>query len=259
MQKNRGDSGLETFGQKRQCSPVPRGIVISDLHLFSVRSDGERRLASLHESLIATDVIVLNGDTFDFRWSRYRNEEETVAISLDWLRRFISAYPDAALHFICGNHDCLAAFTQHLDGLEGERPSFRWHETHLRIGRHLFIHGDCAHRCMDAAGFGRYRMAWENDRQRHRWLGHGYRAVDRMGITGLAHRMHFRPRRTLERLVWYLDRAVPDWKASTSDCYFGHTHLPFQCRIHEGVRFHNTGCAIAGGRFQPGWFEFPDS
>ncbi|MEK7950698.1 metallophosphoesterase [Luteolibacter soli] len=230
------------------------GIVISDLHLLSVRSVGEQRLASIRDDLAAADVIVFNGDTFDFRWSHFGNEERSVEVALDWLRLFAAAHPRAAVHFICGNHDCLDAFTRRLGDLVEACPSLRWHETHLQLGSHLFVHGDCAHQRMDAAGLGRYREVWRNDRPRAAWLGQGYRVADRLGITWMAHRAHFRPRTTLERLTWHLDRAVPGWKEVTEHCYFGHTHLPFRDRLHGGVAFHNTGCAIAGARFAPARF-----
>ena len=198
---------------------------------------------------------MLNGDTFDFRWTRFRNEEESVNAALDWLRRFTGTYPQATIHFICGNHDCLDAFTQHLDDLTVACPCLSWHETHLQLGTHLFVHGDCAHRRMDAAGLHRYREVFKREKPRPAWLTQGYRVIDRLGITSVAHRVHFRPRGTLERLTWHLDRAVPGWKEVTAHCYFGHTHLAFRDRLHEGTAFHNTGCAIAGARFEPVLFD----
>ncbi|MCW1925436.1 metallophosphoesterase [Luteolibacter arcticus] len=234
---------------------MPRGIVISDLHLFSVRSAGEQRLASIRDDLAAADVIVLNGDTFDFRWSHFRDEEKFVEAALDWLRRFAATYPQATIHFICGNHDCLDALTVCLDDLAQRCPSLSWHETHLLLGTHLFVHGDCAHRRMDAVGLGRYREVFKREKPRAAWLAQGYRVVDRIGITWLAHRSHFGVQGTLERLTWHLDRAIPEWRATTRDCYFGHTHLPFRGRSLDGVRFHNTGCGIAGSRFAPVMFE----
>ncbi len=237
---------------------MPRGIVISDLHLFSVRSAGEQRLASIRADLGAADVIVLNGDTFDFRWSHFRDEEKSVEAALDWLRRFAAAYPQATIHFICGNHDCLDVFTKGLGDLAAACPSLNWHETHLQLGSHLFVHGDCAHRRMDAAGLGRFREVFKREKPRAAWLAQSYRVVDRLGITWAAHRAHFRPRGTLQRLTWHLDRAMPGWKEVTAHCYFGHTHLAFRDRLHEGVAFHNTGCAIAGARFAPVTFEIDD-
>jgi hypothetical protein len=196
---------------------MPRGIVISDLHLLSARSVGEQQLASIRNDLAEADVIVLNGDTFDFRWSRFRDEEETVEAAIDWLRQFTAAYPQAKVHFICGNHDCVDAFTRRLDDLATSCPSLNWHETHLQLGTRLFVHGDCAHRRMDAAGLGRYREVFRREKPRPAWLTQGYRVVDRLGITWAAHRSHFGPRRTLERLTWHLDRAMPGWKEVTAD------------------------------------------
>src|SRR5688572_14707406 len=160
---------------------MPRGIVISDLHLFSVRSAGEQRLVSIREDLAAADVIVLNGDTFDFRWSHFRDEEKSVEAALDWLRRFAAAYPQATIHFICGNHDCLDVFTKGLGDLAAACPSLGRHETHLQLGAHLFVHGDCARRRMDAAGLVRYRVVWKLDESRAAWLAQGYRVADRLG------------------------------------------------------------------------------
>lgn len=234
---------------------MQHGLVLSDLHWFSIRSTGEKCLAVIREDLAAASVIVLNGDTFDFRWSTLGSEEITIAAALDWLRAFVSDHPQAEIHFITGNHDCLAAFTSRLDALAASLPRFHWHETVLQLGGSLFVHGDCAHRPMDAAGLDHYRATWRHDKPRHCLLGHGYRVADRLGITWLAHRSHFTRAKTLARLTWYLDRAVPAWRETTRDCYFGHTHLPFRDHEWEGIRFHNTGSAIGGSPFAPVRFE----
>lgn len=233
---------------------MARGLVISDLHLFSIRSIGERHLHDLRDTLSKVDVIVLNGDTFDFRWSHHPDEESSINAALEWLRNFVAAYPQADVHFVVGNHDCLAAFTSRLDELDANLPSFHWHETILRLGGNLFVHGDCAHGPMDADGLDRYRSIWKHDRQRHSLLARVYIISDRLGLTWLVHRGHFTRRKTLTRLTWYLDRAFPEWGKDTRDCYFGHTHFPLQNVEWEGVRFHNTGSAIAGSPFAPAEF-----
>lgn len=231
------------------------GLALSDLHLFSVRSVGEQCLAAVRADLTAASTIVLNGDTFDFRWSCVGNEGATITAALDWLRAFVAKHPQADVHFVVGNHDCLASFTCRLDALADELPRFHWHETVLQLDGNLFVHGDCAHQYMDAAGLEHYRSIWRHDRPRHRLLGHGYRVADRLGITWLAHRSHFTRAKTLARLVWYLDRAVPLWRETTRDCYFGHTHLPFRDHEQDGIRFHNTGSAIGGSPFSPTKFQ----
>ncbi|MGC4016223.1 MAG: metallophosphoesterase [Luteolibacter sp.] len=233
------------------------GLVLSDLHLFSIRSVGEECLASIRDQLAGARVIVLNGDTFDFRWSTIGTEEHTIAAALDWLRAFVADHPQADVHFILGNHDCLAAFTFRLDSLASGLPRFHWHETVLQLGGNLFVHGDCAHRPMDAAGLDHYRSLWRHDKPRHRLLGHGYRVADRLGITWLAHRSHFTRAKTLARLTWYLDCTNSSWRGATRDCYFGHTHLPMRDCEWDGVRFHNTGSAIQGSPFSPLRFALP--
>ena len=68
------------------------GLVLSDLHLFSIRSCGEHHLLSIRESLEQADHIVFNGDTFDFRWSQYSTEEQSIAAALAWLRTRTEAF-----------------------------------------------------------------------------------------------------------------------------------------------------------------------
>lgn len=196
-------------------------------------------------------VIVLNGDTFDFRWSTMGSEEETIEAALRWLKNLAAEYSHADLHFIVGNHDCLQAFVERLDDLAEELPRFFWHEHYLRLGHALFLHGDCTHSPMDATGLASYRSVWKHDTQRHPFLGHCYRISDRIGLTWLAHRSHFTRAKAIQRLMLYLDDACPGWREQTRDCYFGHTHIPFQRFATEGIDFHNTGSAIAGSPFAP--------
>ncbi len=228
-----------------------RGLVLSDLHLFSVRSEGTTRLESIGGRLAEADVIVLNGDTFDFRWSVAGDEAAGIGAALDWLKSFATQYGQAEIHFMVGNHDCLEAFTRRLDEVVAECPKFHWHETVLRIGTCVFLHGDCAHRLMDAEGLAAYRKEWKHDRQRGRMGGRIYQLADRLGITVAAHAVHFPRARTVGRLAAYLDSACPGWRVETRDCYFGHTHLPFEAYEVEGVRFHNTGSAIGSSAFRP--------
>ena len=58
----------ESMRNTRQSDAI-RGMAVSDLHLFAYRSAGEEYFNSLRPQLNATDILVLNGDIFDFRWS----------------------------------------------------------------------------------------------------------------------------------------------------------------------------------------------
>ncbi|HEX5221717.1 MAG TPA: metallophosphoesterase [Verrucomicrobiae bacterium] len=235
------------------------GIVLSDLHLFARRSRGDTRFENVRRLLSKADLLVLNGDIFDFRWSTIGNQSKTLSAALDWLNTLAGNLPACQIHFIVGNHDCTASFKGGLTDLARALPSFQWHEHLLQLGPLLFVHGDCAHRRMDKDGLLRLRTSWERD---WRWtpaMAVAYEYVDRLGITKRVHEFHFPRQKTVERLVFYLDSSCPGWRKTTRDCYFGHTHLPFANHEHDGIRFHNTGSAIHNLEFNPLCFKFTEA
>lgn len=236
-------------------SPLPQGLVFSDLHLFAPRSDGATVFERLQPQLANRRTLVLNGDTFDFRWSKFPNHETSTRAALEWLNELLRKNPDCRVHFLSGNHDCLDSFTRNLALLAKAQPRFHWHDTWLRLGQALFLHGDCAQYPMDAAGLDRYRAVWRRDRRRGRLASGAYIAADRLGLTNLAHRWAFPRGRTLTRIVHYLDSVWPQWRREIRHCYFGHTHLPFSGVVFQGIHFHNTGSAIRGMSFNPCTFD----
>lgn len=242
---------MQTNGQPKGKT----GIVISDLHLFARRSRGAVRFDLLRERLTAADVLVLNGDIFDFRWSMLGGLKETLPAAINWLEALVRDFSHGEIHFIAGNHDCPRAFFERLSGLAAAVSRFHWHEYWLQLGPALFIHGDCAHRHMDHTGLGQFRKNWARDWRWSSALAAAYLWVDHLGITKRVHEWHFPREKTIERLAFYLDRSYPDWRGRTQDCYFGHTHLPFVDHEHAGVRFHNTGSAIHNLDFNPLTFE----
>lgn len=235
----------------RADSMTRRGLVVSDLHLFARRSMGAERFAGLRARLAEADLLVLNGDIFDFRWSTLPDHAATIAASSRWLRQLAEDHPRCEIHYVLGNHDWFGSFREELQGLCAGLPRLRWHEERLRLGSCLFVHGDCTHYRMDAEGFRRYRQGWNHDRRRTRAETAAYRWVDRLGLTLRLHHWQFPRQQTVERLAHYLDSACPGWQAGLRDCYFGHTHLPFSDFTHGGIRFHNTGSGIAGQEFNP--------
>jgi UDP-2,3-diacylglucosamine pyrophosphatase LpxH len=238
---------------------IQRGIVVSDLHLFARRSRGHTRFEAIREKLRQANILVLNGDIFDFRWSTHGSHDQTLSAAMNWLRALIADLPGCQIHFISGNHDCLPAFQEHLTGLAAERSGFHWHEYLLQIGSALFLHGDCAHYQMDHADLKRYRATWQRTRRWSPALAIAYEGLDRVGLTQRVHDWHFPRQRTIERITFYLDHAFPTWRTQTRDCYFGHTHLPFTNHEHEGVRFHNSGAAINQQVFHPLSFVLADT
>ena len=227
------------------------GLVFSDLHLFSPRSCAEDYLELLHEELQSSEVAVLNGDIFDFRWSRHSDHQATLDAATDWLTTLCQTHPHCQFHYILGNHDCLTFFVAALDELASIHPNFQWHEMSLHLGRNLFLHGDCTHRKMTPESFARYREAWSDHGQNPASLMPIYQLLDRVGFTHLLHKILFRPQPTLDRLTYFLDQSLPDWRKETDHCFFGHTHGAFTGRKDGEVRFSNTGCAIRGIEFLP--------
>lgn len=233
----------------------PCGLVVSDLHLFARRSEGFVRFEALRAQLSRINTLVLNGDTFDFRWSSLRSQPATVEAALEWLAALASEFGDCQIHFVHGNHDCLAKFKDGLEELVATSRNLHSHDYLLQLGSCLFVHGDCAHRPMRRVDLERYRSNWKAHGRRGALGTAAYLAADRLGLTRLVHEWHFPRDKTVARIAGYLDDARPGWRSSTRQCYFGHTHLPFSDHEHQGVRFHNTGSAIRGMGFNPLFFE----
>ncbi len=208
-------------------------------------------MRELLPDLKSARVLVLNGDIVDFRWSTCASHDETLRRSVGWLEELIRALPGCELHYVLGNHDCLASFKSGLAGLADRYRRFYWHEYRLQLGDMLFLHGDCTHRPMTQRRLQEYREAWSRSRRLGRTATNTYRAFDRLGVTRLVHRWHFPIDRTLDRLTHHLNDTCPDWRTTVRHCYFGHTHEPFANLKRDGVVYHNTGSAIRGMTFRP--------
>ena len=230
---------------------MKRGLVISDLHLFSPRSEGSSLMAGIMNEAMRTDVLVLNGDIFDFRWSCLPDEAATISSAIDWLAALLDAFEGESVHYVLGNHDCLTAFRSRLGDLSREHSAFSCHELRLILNRKLFLHGECANRRMDEAALARYRHAWSEDGRRGNIGRVLYQVADATGISQRFHELHFPEARTVSRVTHHLDHVLPAWREEIDHCYFGHTHRPFSSHSRSGVLFHNTGSGIRGMGFQP--------
>lgn len=224
---------------------------MSDLHLFSRRSDGEKLWERIDEIRGDAEVLVLNGDTFDFRWSHFPDESEALAAALEWVERLAGGGRWKKVHYILGNHDCLGGFVDGLKEVCSEHECLAWHEFHLQLGRCLFLHGDCTNRRMGADDLMRFRAGWSKDRPRGALSKALYDGVDALGVSKMFHELYFPKERTVARLSHYLSLAYPAWREDVDHCYFGHTHRPFSGHEHGGVVFHNTGSGIRGMGFRP--------
>ena len=225
------------------------GVVVSDLHLFARRSEGDEWIEEIHTAAEEAELLVLNGDTFDFQWSRYATHEETAVAARAWIERLVSDRPDCEFHIILGNHDCVPEYCGVLEQLAMEHAHVFWHEIWFRAGSHLFLHGDMAHRRMDPAALERYRAAWQRKRRYRSYRHRLYTAVGRARVDRAFQRVYFTRRAVVRRLHHYLETLGRGVLEGISEVWFGHTHVAFRDYEYRGLLWHNTGSAVQGARF----------
>lgn len=210
-----------------------------------MRSRADEVMEEIHLAIGDAEVVVLNGDTFDFRWSTLPTIRHSVKAALDWLEELARRHDHCRIEVVLGNHDYHIDFMAGLSPLSSRVPNLSWHEYHLQLGEALFLHGDCADYRMSAEQLAENRASWYNDRkQKPRWMGRAYTVVDRVGISAAIPRVLSPPAKAVGRIIHYLDNAAPGLMNDVGHVYFGHTHLPFIDYAYGGKYFHNTGAAV---------------
>lgn len=228
---------------------MPSVSTVSDLHIFSRRSQADLHMDAIHDALDNSDRFVLNGDTFDFRWTTLDTIEETVDAAIEWLDKFASRAPHSDVHFVLGNHDHNQAFMDALETFAETTPNFSWHPYYVKFGDTLFMHGDPANKKMSAADLQRYREGWLHDRKKGEMLNKVYDVAFRYGAHKRVSRVAFPKKKVLDRLIHYLDDIGHGPDSDTETVYFGHTHLALSDHIHKGLRFRNGGAPMPGLEF----------
>jgi UDP-2,3-diacylglucosamine hydrolase len=223
------------------------GHVVSDLHLYAQRSVAARHLDALDAAAGRSAFFVLNGDIFDFRWSRLGSLGAAMEAGVVWLEELCRRHPACRFHYVLGNHDAVEPFVRMLREAMPGIPNLALHESILKVGDALFLHGDTA--LHPQAGLGpSSRRLKPTDRVKGRTLSVLYRAVCashlHRAVAAVAS-----PRRSARTILHALHREGGPWLGGVTDIYFGHTHVPFNNLDVGGYRFHNTGSAIVGMRW----------
>jgi len=235
------------------------GLVISDLHLVTNRTRGEAWLEDIYRRMADAQVVVLNGDTFDFEWTTEPTIEAGVDRAMEWLQGLVDRFPDKSFHFIFGNHDYHVAFNDRLYAWAQTVPRFHVHEIALRLGPNLFLHGDCANYMMTPKHLDAVRARTKRMRRHSAFLASILYFLDWIGWVKLLHVVMFPRQATCARLLHFLQRLDEGMLNGVTDIYFGHTHIPFASFEHAGYRFHNTGCGLLRMEFQPHPFSIVDN
>ena len=227
-----------------------KSYFISDLHMFSRRSEAEHHLESIIATAGSAHTFVLGGDIFDFRWTRLKSVASTIDAAVNWLDELVSPHPECEFHYVLGNHDCNREFVQRLDDLARRLPNLAWHHYWVRLGRSMFLHGDVADRPMDQPTLSRIRSRGHEDRKRGEIPNLAYDAAVNAGLHKLASRVVNRERRVARHIHSYLDDIGQNAQNGVRNVYFGHTHTPMSDFRYQGLSFHNGGAPIKGLEFR---------
>jgi len=212
------------------------------LHLLTNRSSAGRLMPSLHRAASEGDLLVLNGDIFDFQWSVYPDLGESLDYVENWVRDLVSRHRRCRFVFIMGNHDSLPAYGDLLDELSNEYDNLAWEPHYLQLGGKVFLHGDVGSSSRTSGDLMAYRQRWHG-RRRQPWVHTAYLACAHMGIARLI--CECRPaRRHMPEIATYLKVEMGPRFTELRDVYFGHTHKPLTNYRWKGLRFHNTGATI---------------
>ncbi len=231
------------------------GLFLSDLHLFSRRSVGQRHWDQSKDLITSASSIVLGGDMFDFRWSQLGNLQVTLDAASDWLEKAIALNPTASWSYLLGNHDSHPQMQLMLLALGRRYPNFFWSPTHLRIGRNVFLHGDVVDGMRTVGGLDQYRACFHDAEPRGRAGNFLYSAAVRARLHSVVPRLLHTRRQTCRRLVQYLESCETDLMTDVSHIYFGHTHIPMSGYQFDRFSFYNAGSGIRHSPFTPAAFE----
>lgn len=223
---------------------------VSDLHLFSRRSEAPRYTAALHAAARRARTFVFGGDIFDFRWSTLGSVETSVRAAVDWLDAFVKQHPDCQFHFVAGNHDCNERFQNAAKAYTAQASNLQFHDYYLRLAGSMFLHGDAAdHPAMCANRLQANRQHWMKDETRGPMKHLLYDLAVKARLHRLAAVVHPK-KKVAQRLLSYLDRIGHGPGSGLEHVYFGHTHQAMSNFALGGLTFHNGGAPMPGLQFR---------
>ncbi len=228
---------------------MPRVCFFSDLHLFARRSNANVHFKNLVAAANESDICILGGDIFDFRWSTFPTEDETAHAAVEWLREFDRQTNQCKTLFLLGNHDDHPELLERLPYLEQELKTFEWSRYYYRLGDSLFLHGDVADRTMTAACLQQQREQFEHGTRseiRHKL----YDIAVKAQLHRLAPSAVYPCKRVASRILAYMQHIGQGPESGVEHVFFGHTHRPMDHYQYSGIHFHNPGAPIGDAPFR---------
>ena len=232
-----------------------KGLVISDLHMFSRRSVSAQHLEHLYEKIARSNALVLNGDIFDFRWTSLSSVEETVEKANLFVRNLIDRFPACQFYYVCGNHDSYPPFVEQLKKIAQDYSNFCFDTLGLRIGSNMFLHGDMVDATKQGKTLEKYRSFFHIGKKQGAMMNFLYDLLIMTGLHKIIIFVHKEPE-LAQIILDYLRKNTPLALEGIQNVYFGHTHVPFSNFLYQGINFHNTGSMIRKLDFNPCEFDF---
>lgn len=236
---------------------TPRSATfISDLHLFSSRSDVDRHRDLIRRSIEESEMCVWGGDLFDFRWTRLACASTTVQQATEWLNDWLEQYPSIPFIFLRGNHDAHASFARALETLAAQHDHFYAGLDALRVSDALMLHGDLIEGEGTRASLALYRESWERRRIAGAMQNRAYDAIVAARLHTAAASAAHRHKVTCRRLWKSVDSELGDEISGVRRVIFGHTHRQIEGLKCGDIEFYNGGAAIRHVKFAPVRIEF---
>ncbi|TWU41611.1 UDP-2,3-diacylglucosamine hydrolase [Novipirellula aureliae] len=230
---------------------IAQAVFVSDLHLMSTRSTAEEHAFLIEQSVQQSEVVVWGGDLFDFRWSRFKAERDSVSFAIEYLHDWLIRFPNQQFVFLRGNHDASPLFLNQLDRWADQHDRFTIAGDILRIGDVVMLHGDQIEGRGKQARFDQYRQKWAEKKRASIWRFSPYDAIVTARAHKLAAALAHRNRLTVKRLSKYLALHDLGYEQGVRRVVFGHTHRVVDGHELGGLRFYSGGAAIRHVRFEP--------
>lgn len=234
-----------------------RGTFVSDLHHFSSRSQTERYQQPILLAARESDLLVLGGDIFDFRWTTLGSVDRTIHEAITWLKQLHDANPSCRIVYVLGNHDYHESFIAALCELEAEVERFACERFFLRAGDCLFLHGDACDGFATPETLKAHREHWDSA-IRSRLKSEAYRLATRLRVhVPIVHAAHAH-RKTTQEISRYLTNIGQDESSGVRRVFFGHTHRAVSGYKSGELTFYNGGAPMDGLRFELLRFEIDE-
>lgn len=228
------------------------GLFISDLHLLSRRSVGQMHWQQLKPELHKSDLLILGGDIFDFRWSTHGDLIRSTQAARQWLHEAIDANKQLRIIYLLGNHDCLPSMQTLLKTLTSEIANFCWVEQHLALDQSVFLHGDVLDAGLTSSALANYRAKFSDKHRERGDLAHRmYDLLVASRIHGVPPKIIHRAPRVTKRLSQYLSSFDLTAEHGIHQVYFGHTHQPLGGTTYGNQLYFNPGSGIRHLPFAP--------